>query len=101
MTPASFIRHAMSVAAPAFAEEGEAAKEPKSSEEVIGDLPEKQRKAVQDAIEEAETPEGTTVIVIPPPEATMREYDPASETDQEAEAEERVPGETLHPEGED
>ncbi len=119
MTPASFIRHAlvvfiaMSVAAPAFAEEGEAAQtpaaspdseaaeEPKSSEEVIGDLPEEQRKAVQDAIEEAETREGTTVIVIPPPEATMREYDPASETDQEAEAEERVPGETLHPEGED
>ena len=119
MTPASFIRHAlvvfiaMSVAAPAFAEEGEAtqtpaaspdseaAEEPKSSEEVIGDLPEEQRKAVQDAIEEVETPEGTTVIVIPPPEATMREYDPASETDQEAEAEERVPGETLHPEGED
>jgi len=119
MTPASFIRHAlvvfiaMSVAAPAFAEEGdatqtpaaspdsEAAEEPRSSEEVIGDLPEEQRKAVQDAIEEAETPEGTTVIVVPPPEAKMREYDPASETDQEAEAEERVPGETLHPKGED
>ena len=119
MTPASFIRHAlvvliaMSVAAPTLAEEGEATQppaaspdsvtteEPRSSEEVIGDLPQEQQKAVQEAIEEAETPEGTTVIVVPPPEAKMREYDPASETDQEAEAEERVPGETLHPKGED
>lgn len=53
----------------------------------------------------AETPEGTTVIVVPPPDAEMRKYDPSSETDQEAAAEERVrgdvPGEELHPKGED
>ena len=41
------------------------------------------------------------VIVVPPSAPKMREYDPASETDQEAEAEERVPGVTLHPKGED
>ena len=130
MTPASFIRHAllvfiaMSVAAPAFAEEGEptekpatspdstatppageATEEPRSSEEVIGDLPQEQQEAVQEAIDEAETSEGTTVIVVPPPEAKVREYDPSEETDQEAEAEERVrhdvPGDELHPKGED
>jgi hypothetical protein len=103
MTPARFIRHAlvglvvMSVAAPAFAED----KEAPSAEEVIGDLPEEQQQAVEQAIEEAETPEGTTVIVVPPPEPTVREYDPSEETDQEAEAEERAPGEKLHPKGED
>jgi len=107
MTPASSIRHAlvvfiaMSLAAPAFAEEGE----PPTSEEVIGDLPQEQQEAVEEAIEQAETPEGTTVIVVPPPEATVREYDPSEETDQEAEAEERVrrdtPGDELHPKGED
>ena len=59
------------------------------------------QEAVEQAIEEAEIPEGTTVIVVPPPEPTLREYDPSVETDQEAEAEERVPDETLHPEGED
>ena len=111
MTPASFIRHAllvfiaMSVAAPAFAEEGEPTEKPRSSEEVIGDLPQEQQEAVQEAIDEAETPEGTTVIVVPPPEAKVREYDPSEETDQEAEAEERVrhdvPGDELHPKGED
>jgi len=130
MTPASYIRCAlvvfiaMSVAAPAFAEEGEPAEAPAaspdaeatppageateqtpSSEEVIGELPAEQQEAVEQAIEQAETPEGTTVIVVPPPEAKVREYDPASETDQEAEAEERVrrdgPGDELHPKGED
>ena len=130
MTPASYIRYAlvafiaMSVAVPAFAEEGEPAEAPAaspdaeatppageateqtpSSEEVIGELPAEQQEAVEQAIEQAETPEGTTVIVVPPPEAKVREYDPASETDQEAEAEEQVrrdaPGEELHPKGED
>jgi hypothetical protein len=123
MIPASFIRYALvvfiavSVAAPALAQEGgpteppaaapgaEPSEEPRTSEEVIGDLPQEQQDAVQEAIEEVETPGGTTVIVVPPPEATTREYDPASETDQEAEAEERVqrdtPGDQLHPEGED
>ena len=133
MTPASYIRCAlvvfiaMSVAAPAFAEEGEPAQAPEtpaaspdaeatppageateeapSSEEVIGDLPQEQQEAVEQAIEQAETPEGTTVIVVPPPEAKVREYDPSEETDQEAEAEERVrrdgPGDELHPKGED
>jgi hypothetical protein len=103
MTPARFIRHAfvglvvLSVAAPAFAEDEEAP----SAEEVIGDLPEEQQQAVEEVIEEAETPEGTTVIVVPPPEPTVREYDPSEETDQEAAAEERVPGEKLHPKDED
>ena len=123
MTPASFIRHAllvfiaMSVAVPALAEEGEGkdppaaspdsetTEEPRTSEEVIAELPEEQQESVQDAIDEAETPEGTTVIVLPPPEAKMREYDPSEETDQDAEAEERVgrevAGDELHPEGED
>ena len=123
MTPASFIRYAavvfiaVSFAAPALAQEGgpteppaaapdaEPTEEPRTSDEVIGDLPQEQQDAVQQAIEETETPEGTTVIVVPPPEATTREYDPASETDQEAEAEERVrrgvPGDQLHPKGED
>jgi hypothetical protein len=117
----------MSVAAPAFAEEGEPAQAPEtpaaspdaeatppageateeapSSEEVIGELPAEQQEAVEQAIEQAETPEGTTVIVVPPPEAKTREYDPSEETDQEAEAEERVrrdtPGDELHPKGED
>ena len=101
MTPASFIRHAlvvfiaMSLAAPAFAEEGEPAEDAPSSEEVIGDLPEEQQEAVEQAIEQAETPEGTTVIVVPPPEPTVREYDPSEETDQEAEAEERVRRDVL------
>ncbi len=107
MTQPPFIRHALvglvilSVAAPAFAEDEEAP----SAKEVIGDLPEEQQQAVEQAIEEAETPEGTTVIVVPPPEPTVREYDPSQETDQEAEAEERirrdVPGDQLHPKGED
>ena len=123
MIPASFIRYALvvfialSLAAPALAQEGGPAEPPaaapdaepteehRTSEEVIGDLPQEQQDAVQQAIEEAETPEGTTVIVVPPPEATTREYDPASETDQEAEAEERVrrrvSGDELHPKGED
>ena len=133
MTPASYIRYAlvvfiaMSVAAPAFAEEGgpaeapetpaaspdaeatppagEATEETPTSEEVIGDLPQQQQESVEQAIEQAETPEGTTVIVVPPPKAEMREYDPSEETDQEAEAEERVrgdtPGDELHPKGED
>jgi len=107
MTPASFIRHALvalvalSVAVPVLAEEGE----PPTSEEVIEELPQEQQEAVEQAIEQAETPEGTTVIVVPPPEPTVREYDPSEETDQEAEAEERVrrdtPGDELHPKGED
>ncbi|MDH3817004.1 MAG: OprO/OprP family phosphate-selective porin [Myxococcales bacterium] len=123
MTLASFIRYALLVfiavshAAPGLAQEGEPIEPPaaapdaepteetRTSDEVIGDLPQGQQNAVQQAIEEAETPEGTTVIVVPPPEATTREYDPASETDQEAEAEERVrrgvPGDELHPKGED
>jgi hypothetical protein len=102
MTPASFVRHAlvvfiaMSLAAPALAEEGEAAEQPAASPEPD---------ASEQAIEQAETPEGTNVIVVPPPEAQTREYDPSEETDQEAEAEERVrrdaPGDELHPKGED
>jgi len=123
MTPASFVRYALvvfiavSLAAPALAQEAgpaeppaaapdaEPTEEPRTSDEVIGDLPQEQQDAVQETIEEAETPEGTTVIVVPPPEPTTREYDPASETDQEAEAEERVrrgvSGDELHPKGED
>lgn len=119
MTPTRFICHALltllalSVALPAFAEEAPVTVEKPapegsaapSSEEIINDLPAEQREAVETALEQAETPEGTTVIVVPPPEAEMREYDPSSETDQEAAAEERVrrdvPGDQLHPEGED
>jgi hypothetical protein len=115
MTPAGFIRHAlvalvvMSATGTALAEEGETAETPgaspdteaPSAEEVIGNLPEEQQKVVEQAIEEAETPEGTTVIVVPPPEPTVRKYEPARETDQEAAAEEKVPGEKLHPKGED
>jgi hypothetical protein len=117
MTPTRFICHALvaicvgSITVRALAEEAPAAQEDaaaseqKSSEELIEALPAKQQEAVQDALQEAETPEGTTVIVVPPPEAKMRDYDPSEETDQEAEAEERVrrdtPGADLHPKGED
>lgn len=119
MTPTRFICHAL-VALVALsgtwtthAQEGEAAKTPpaspdsvdaeapSSAEDVIEGLPEEQRESVEQAIEQAETPEGTTVIVVPPPEPTMRKYDRSTETDQEAAAEERVPGEQLHPKGED
>jgi len=115
MTPARTICHALvalfglSVAAPVFAEEPPASEDegPVSTDEMIQELPVEQQEAVKDAIEQTETPEGTTVIVVPPPEPTMRKYDPATETDQEAAAEERVrhgdrvPGEELHPKGED
>ena len=115
MTPARSICHALvaliglSVAAPVFAEEPPASEDegPVSTDEMIQELPVEQQEAVKDAIEQTETPEGTTVIVVPPPEPTMRKYDPATETDQEAAAEERVrhgdrvPGEELHPKGED
>jgi hypothetical protein len=96
---------ALSSSTPAFAEEGDpetpAADPQESVEEVIGTLPADQQQAVEGAIEEAETPGGTKVIVVPAPEAKARPYDPTEETDQEAEAEERVPGEKLHPKGED
>jgi hypothetical protein len=117
MTPARFIGHALvalavlSVAVPALGEEGEPEKPAKAraageegdapAHEVIEGVPAEQQEAVQEAIQEAETPEGTTVIVVPPSEPTVREYEPLEETDQEAEAEERVPGEKLHPKGED
>ena len=120
MTPASTIRDALvalillSSTGNALAQGGEAAPTPvaapdsepaPSSDEVIGDLPDDQQAAVKEAIEKAETPGGTTVIVVPPPDPTMREYDPSQETDQEAAAEERVrrdvPGDDLHPKGED
>jgi phosphate-selective porin OprO/OprP len=115
MTPARTICHALvaliglSVAAPVFAEEPPASEDegPVSTDEMIQELPVEQQEAVKAAIEQTETPEGTTVIVVPPPEPTMRKYDPATETDQEAAAEERVrhgdrvPGEELHPKGED
>ncbi len=75
----------LGAAAPAFAEEGEATEEPADdvTESVL-----------------SQTEEGTTVFVAPPPEPTVRNYDPASETDQDAEAEERAPREQLHPDGE-
>ena len=113
MTPTRFICHALvalvalSVVHPVLAEEVPASEgeTPRSSQEMIEELPKEQQEAVEKAIEQAETPEGTTVIVVPPPEAEMREYDPSSETDQEAEAEERVrrdvSGDQLHPKGED
>ena len=113
MTPTRFICHALvafvalSVVRPVRAEEAPAAEEkpPVSTEQTIKELPAEQQEAVEHALEQAETPKGTTVIVVPPPEAEMRKYDPASETDQEAEAEERVrrntPGDQLHPKGED
>lgn len=115
MTPARFICHVLvavmglSVASAVRAEEPPAAEDqaPASTEEMIQELPVEQQEAVQNAIEREEAPEGTTVIVVPPPEPTMREYDPATETDQEASAEERVrrgdrvPGADLHPKGED
>lgn len=97
MTQARLIRctfvtlAALAVAAPVFAQDDTAP--------VESDLPEEQQKAVKEALEGE--PAGTKVIVVPPPEPSVREYDPAQETDQEAEAEERVPGEQLHPEGED
>ena len=85
MTTNRFIGHALvalfalSVISPASAEEAPASEEKteRSSDEIIGDLPKEQQKAVEKAIEQAETPEGTTVIVVPPPEAKMREYDPS------------------------
>ncbi len=113
MTSNRFICHAslallaLSLARPVLAEDVPVSeKEPETStEEMLEDLPPKQKEAVEQALEQAETPEGTTVIVAPPPEAERREYDPSSETDQEAAAEERVrrdvPGEDLHPKGED
>ncbi|MGB5501458.1 MAG: hypothetical protein WBM75_03575, partial [Polyangiales bacterium] len=98
---------AVSVVRPALAEDAPAPAEKAapSTEKVIEDLPPKQQEAVEQALEQAEAPEGTTVIVVPPPEAEMRKYDRSSETDQEAAAEERVrrdvPGDELHPKGED
>ena len=94
----------LALAAPAFAQEDVVVEEPPREGATdapvdVEDLPEEQRKAVEKALEGE--PAGTKVIVIPPPEPKVREYDPAQETDQEAEAEERVPGEKLHPEGED
>ncbi len=70
-------------------------------DDVIERLPEDQQEAVKKAIEEAESPGGTKVIVVPPPEPQTRKYDPSQETDQDAAAEERVPGLELHPKGED
>jgi phosphate-selective porin OprO/OprP len=106
MTPTRFVYHALlallalSVVRPVLAEDAEP-----STEEMIEKLPAEQQQAVEQALEEAETPEGTTVIVVPPPEPKMRKYDPSSETDQEAAAEERVrrdvPGDELHAKGED
>jgi hypothetical protein len=106
MTPTRFVYHALlallalSVVRPVLAEDAEP-----STKEMIENLPAEQQEAVEQALEEAETPEGTTVIVVPPPEPKMRKYDPSSETDQEAAAEERVrrdvPGEELHAKGED
>ena len=113
MTPTRFICHALlalaalSVVRPVVAEDAAVPTdnaEP-STEGMIEELPPKQQEAVEQALEQAETPEGTTVIVVPPPDAKMREYDPSQETDQEAAAEERVrrdvPGDQLHPKGED
>lgn len=69
--------------------------------EVIENLPADRQQAVQEALEQTGGSSGTTVIVVPASEPTMRKYDPETETDQEAAAEERVPGEGLHPKGED
>ena len=113
MTPTRFIcvallaLAALSVVRPVLAEDAPVPTEnaEPSTEGMIEDLPPKQQEAVEQALEQAETPEGTTVIVVPPPDADMREYDPSQETDQEAAAEERVrrdvPGDQLHPKGED
>ena len=113
MTPTRFIcvallaLAALSVVRPVLAEDAPVPTEnaEPSTEEMIEDLPPKQQQAVDQALEQAETPEGTTVIVVPPPDAEMREYDPSQETDQEAAAEEKVrrdvPGDELHPKGED
>jgi hypothetical protein len=113
MTPTRFIcvallaLAALSVVRPVLAEDAPVPTEnaEPSTEEMIEDLPPKQQQAVDQALEQAETPEGTTVIVVPPPDAEMREYDPSQETDQEAAAEEKVrrdvPGDQLHPKGED
>ena len=120
MTPASTIRDALvalillSSTGNALAQGGEAAPTPvaapdsepaPSSDEVIGDLPDDQQEAVEEAIEEAETPGGPPSSWCRRPTPTMREYDPSQETDQEAAAEERVrrdvPGDELHPKGED
>jgi hypothetical protein len=81
------------LASPVFAQEQTPAPEK------TPDIPEEQRKAVEEAVE-GEPPD-TEVIVVPPPEPTVRESDPTQETGQEAEAESRVPGEQLHPKGED
>ncbi|MCZ6805409.1 MAG: porin [Deltaproteobacteria bacterium] len=94
----------LGLVAPAFAQEDVVVEEPPPEGATdarvdVEDLPEEQRKAVEEALEDA--PAGTKVIVILSPEPKVRDYDPAQETDQEAEAEERVPGEKLHPEGED
>ncbi len=113
MTSTRFICHALlalaalSVVRPVLAEDAPVSEEDAepSTKEMIENLPAEQQQAVEQALEQAETPEGTTVIVVPPPEPEMRKYDPSSETDQEAAAEERVrrdvPGEDLHPKGED
>jgi len=113
MTPTRFIcvallaLAALSVVRPVLAEDAPVPTEnaEPSTEGMIEDLPPKQQEAVEQALEQAEMPEGTTVIVVPPPDADMREYDPSQETDQEAAAEERVrrdvPGDQLHPKGED
>jgi hypothetical protein len=113
MTSTRFICHALlalvalGVVRPALAEEAPVPEEKAapSTEKIIENLPAEQQEAVEKALEQAETPEGATVIVVPPPDAEMRKYDPSSETDQEAAAEERVrrdvPGEDLHPKGED
>ena len=84
MTSTRFICHALlalvavSVVRPALAEDAPAPAEKAapSTEKVIEDLPAEQQEAVEQALEEAGTPEGTTVIVVPPPEAEMRKYDP-------------------------
>ena len=86
MTPTRFICHALlallalGVVCPVLAEDAPASEEKPegSTEEMIEDLPQKQQEAVEQALEQAETPEGTTVIVVPPPDAEMREYDPSS-----------------------
>ena len=82
--------------APATGEKGSPAQD-----KALEGIPEEQHEAVKQAIEGAEGGEGTTVIVVPPPPPKVREYEPSRETDQEAEAEERVPGGQLHPKGED
>jgi hypothetical protein len=105
--PALLALAALSVVRPVLAEDAPVSEqdaEP-STKEMIENLPADQQQAVEQALEQAETPEGTTVIVVPPPKPKMRKYDRSSETDQEAAAEERVrrdvPGDELHPKGED